>query len=53
MAVPVARKANWRDAEVSALVEGVTDRLETIEGKFSNQLNNLNKTRAWEAITER
>lgn len=49
----MTRKENWRQEEISALVEGVSDRLEVIKGKFSPFITSEKKANAWEEVLER
>lgn len=46
----MVRKENWRQEEISALVEGVGDRLDVIKGKFSLLMTSEKKARAWEEV---
>lgn len=46
----MVRKENWRQEEISALVEGVGDRLDVIKGKFSLLITSEKKARAWEEV---
>ncbi|XP_062598944.1 nuclear apoptosis-inducing factor 1-like [Saccostrea cucullata] len=48
----MSRKENWRQEEINALVDCVTDRIDTIKGKFSPFLTIEKKAQAWEEVLE-
>lgn len=47
------RKENWRQEEISTLVEGVSDRLVVIKGKMSTFITSEKKANALEEVLER
>uniref|UniRef100_A0A8W8P0W3 Uncharacterized protein n=1 Tax=Magallana gigas TaxID=29159 RepID=A0A8W8P0W3_MAGGI len=50
----MTRKENWRQEEISALVEGVSNRLDQgIKEKFSPFITSEKKANAWEEVLER
>ncbi|XP_061165715.1 nuclear apoptosis-inducing factor 1-like [Saccostrea echinata] len=48
----MARKENWRQEEISALVDCVADRIDIIKGKFSPFLTTDKKAKAWDEVLE-
>lgn len=49
----MARKENWRQEEISALVKGVDDRIDVIKGKFSPFYTSEKKAPALADVLER
>uniref|UniRef100_A0A8W8MHJ5 Myb/SANT-like DNA-binding domain-containing protein n=1 Tax=Magallana gigas TaxID=29159 RepID=A0A8W8MHJ5_MAGGI len=45
------RKPNWSNEEIEVLVQGVTDNIRLIKGKFTPSITNEAKNRCWVEIT--
>lgn len=48
-----ARKPNFTAAECTVLLEAAEQHLDIIKSKFSSNLTNRNKNKAWDEITEK